>query len=115
MRGKGEYNDVRFLATATGAASRERREETAREEEGQNSESAACSKCGDVCLSVCIFNKSKSIKSASANEQRVKFRRTAQSYKPANADGLNPIVSLSKPEELKTSKFSVLINVFYTG
>ena len=30
----GEYNELRFWATATGAASRERCEETAREEEG---------------------------------------------------------------------------------
>ena len=50
MRGMGVYNELRFWATATGAASRERLEETAREEEGQNSESAACSKCGYVCL-----------------------------------------------------------------
>ena len=52
----GIYNDVRFLATATGAASRERREETAREEEGENSESAACSKCGYVSVSVSLTN-----------------------------------------------------------
>ena len=57
MRGTCVYNDVRFLATATGAASRERREETARKEEGQNSESAACSKCGYVCVSVCLYLK----------------------------------------------------------
>ncbi len=60
----GIYNELRFWATATGAASRERPEETAREEEGENSESAACSKCGYVCLFVCIFNKSKSMKCA---------------------------------------------------
>ena len=48
----GIYNDVRFWATATGAASRERPDETAREEEGGNSESAARSKCGYVCLCV---------------------------------------------------------------
>ena len=52
----GVYNEVRFWATATGAASRERREETARKEEGQNSGSAACSKCGVVCLSVSLAN-----------------------------------------------------------
>ena len=52
----GIYNDVRFWATATGAASRERPEETAREEEGENSESAACSKCGVVCLFVSLAN-----------------------------------------------------------
>ena len=39
------YNELRFWATATGAASRERREETAREEEGESSGSAACWKC----------------------------------------------------------------------
>jgi len=66
-------------------------------------------------LCVCFFHESRSMKSASANEQRAKFRRTAQTYKPANADGLNPILSLSKPEDLKTSKFSFLINVFYAG
>jgi len=55
MRGMGVYNELRFWATATGAASRERREETAREEEGGNSESAACSKCGYVCHHVCLY------------------------------------------------------------
>ena len=60
MRGKGVYNEVRFWATATGAASRERREETAREDEGQNSESAACSKCGYVCVSVSLTNQNQS-------------------------------------------------------
>ena len=55
MRGKGVYNEVRFWATATGAASRERREETAREEKGGNFESAARSKCGYVCLSVRVY------------------------------------------------------------
>ena len=49
------YNELRFWATATGAASRERREETAREEEGENSESAACSKCGYVCFMFVSF------------------------------------------------------------
>ena len=76
MRGKREYNDVRFLATATGAASRERPEETAREDEGENSESAACSKCGYVCLSVSFTNQK--------HWNRPKFRRTVQTYKPAN-------------------------------
>ena len=46
----GIYSELRFWATATGAASRERREETAREEEGGNSESAARSKCGYMCV-----------------------------------------------------------------
>ena len=99
MAGGGIYNELRFWATATGAASRERLQETAREEEGGNSESAACSNCGYVCVSVCILSESKSLKPASTNEHRVKFRRTAQSYKPANPDGINPIISLSKPED----------------
>ena len=50
------YNELRFWATATGAASRERCEETARAEEGGNSGSAACSKCGVVSVSVSLAN-----------------------------------------------------------
>ena len=87
MRGKGVYNEVRFWATATGAASRERREETAREDQGQNSESAACSKCGYVCL---YLKRIKINEILSAYQHRPKFRRTAQSYKPANPDDLKP-------------------------
>ena len=108
----GVYNELRFWATATGAASRERREETAREEEGGNSGSAACSKCGVVCL---FLWQIKITEIFSAYQHRPKFLRTAQTYKPANPDGLNPIVSLSKPEDLRTSKLSVLMNVFYVG
>jgi len=102
----GVYNELRFWATATGAASRERREETAREEEGGNSESAACSNCGYVCVRVCLYLKRIKINEMCfPNKNCRKFRRTLQIYKLANPDGVNPIVSISKPEELKTSKF----------
>lgn len=75
---------IRFWATATGAAFRERRAEIARKEEGGNSESAARSKCSYVCVRVCvcILGESKSLKSASPIEIVRNFveRRKATNY-----------------------------------